>query len=95
MPPVPPSTQPPHRRRLSKFTSQELEELARVTIEENPFGAKHSKKGIAWKEVAKRLKADGLFMKSSPDTIKNKMMALIAYQEVCGYPISCSLDCLY
>jgi hypothetical protein len=90
-PPTPLSTQPPCRGRPAKFSSRELEELARVTIEENPFGAKHREKGAALKVIVRRLRADGFFTKSSVDTIKNKMVALLAYQEVTGYslPVRC------
>lgn len=64
------------------FKGASLEEAVRVAIEVNPFAAKHGEKGKAWKEVAKRLKANGHFSSSSVETIKNKVLSLIAYQEV-------------
>ena len=48
----------------------------------NPYGAKHGYKTKAWEEVAAKLKEQGLFLKSSVETVKHKMAALIAYQEV-------------
>lgn len=80
-PPPSPDTQPT-RRPKAKFSSRELEELARVVVDVNPYGAKHGNKTTAWADVAKQLKGGGYFMHSSVDVIKNKMTALIAYQKV-------------
>ncbi|KZP21023.1 hypothetical protein FIBSPDRAFT_891416 [Athelia psychrophila] len=92
------------------YSAMELEELVRITIEENPFGAKHGEKGATWKRVAQRLKALGYFRTSSAETIKHKLMSLIAYQEdpeshagskvacemagTCGIKIAALLDCI-
>jgi hypothetical protein len=80
-PPPSPNTQPTHCPK-AKFSSHELEELARVVVDINPYGAKHGNKTTAWADVAKQLKGDGYFMHSSVDVMKNKMTALIAYQKV-------------
>jgi hypothetical protein len=64
------------------FTSKEYIGLATAVVNINPFGAKHGKKGTMWEEVATTVKSKGLFTKSSTDVIKNKMMALIKYQDV-------------
>ncbi|KZP05427.1 hypothetical protein FIBSPDRAFT_967274 [Athelia psychrophila] len=71
----------PARGHKAHYSAVELEELVRITIKENPFGAKHGEKGAAWKHVAQQLKAIGHFRRSSAETLKHKLMALIAYQE--------------
>ncbi|KAF7978532.1 hypothetical protein HWV62_45426 [Athelia sp. TMB] len=68
-------------RKRAYYSATELKELIRITIEENPFGAKHGEKGAAWKRVSQWLKALGYFCKSSVETIKHKLMLRIAYQE--------------
>jgi hypothetical protein len=70
------------KRERAKFSPHEIEALARVVYTLNPYGAKHGDKTKAWEEVAAKLKEQGLFLKSSVETVKHKMAALIAYQEV-------------
>lgn len=84
---TPPATPPnvpnaPGRGRRSKFSVSELEGLARVVYNENPYGAKHGEKKTAWDNVLGKLQEQGLFKKSSADTVKNKMSAMLAYFEV-------------
>lgn len=77
------------RKTRTKFTPRELEQAARVTIEVDPFSAKHGEKGTAWVEVCDRLKAMGLCLNSPAESVKNKVMALLAYQRVCtAFPCS-------
>lgn len=83
----------PSRRTRSKFTPRELEQAARVTIEVDPFSAKHGEKGTTWVEVCDRLKAMGLCLNSSADSVKNKVMAMLAYQRVCFTCPCLSLQC--
>ena len=64
------------------FSTREYLGLANAVIMINPFGVKHGQKGAKWKEVSKALKAEKLFPKSSTDTIKNKMIALLKYHKV-------------
>ena len=64
------------------FSSKEYLALAGVVVEVNPFGAKHGQKGAKWEEVSKAVKAEKLFLKSSTETIKHKMSALLKYHEV-------------
>jgi hypothetical protein len=70
------------KRERVKFSHHEIEALARVVYSLNPYGAKHGDKTKAWEEVAAKLKEQGFFLKSSVETVKHKMAALIAYQEV-------------
>jgi len=67
----------------AKFSAVEIESLARVVVDVNPYGAKRGLKGATWKIVADKLWARGHFSGSSTETIKNKMKGLLAYQEVC------------
>jgi hypothetical protein len=65
-----------------EFTSKEFIGLATAVVNINSFGAKHGKKGVKWEEVVREVKSKGLFMKSSTNIIKHKMLALIKYQDV-------------
>jgi hypothetical protein len=76
------STSPPTLSHRWDFTAKEFLGLAREVAKKNPFAAKHGKKGAAWEEVACALKANGMFMTSSTDVIKQKAMVLIKYQNV-------------
>lgn len=69
---------PEHRTR---YSGKEYIGLITLVLELNPFAAKHGNKGAAWEEVAEAVKAKGLFKSSSSETIKNKALALIKYQE--------------
>ena len=82
-PPVTPAA-PTHggKRERVKFSHHEIEALARIVYNLNPYAAKHGDKTKAWEEVAAKLKEQGFFLKSSVETVKHKMTALIAYQDV-------------
>lgn len=71
---------PEHR---ASYSGKEYIGLATLVVDLNPFAAKHGHKGAAWEKVASAAKAKGLFKLSSTETIKNKALALIKYQEVC------------
>jgi hypothetical protein len=74
--PAPSKAAPPH------FKTAEYLGLANALVELKPYGALHGKKGEAWDGIAAHLKGKGMFLTSSPDTIKNKATALLKYQEV-------------
>jgi hypothetical protein len=78
--------------RCPNFSAKEYLSLASVVVDVNPFRAKHGKKAVQWEEVAHHVKAQGFFMNSSTDVVKNKAMALLKYQEVCTLFVFCS-DC--
>ena len=75
------------------FSTREYLGLANAVITINPFGVKHGQKGAKWKEVSKALKAEKLFPKSSTDTIKNKMIALLKYHKVSPSFFCCTFIC--
>jgi hypothetical protein len=75
-PPAPSKATPP------RYNTDEYIGLANALIELKPYGALHGKKGEAWDGIAAYVKGKGLFLTSSPETIKNKASALLKYQEV-------------
>lgn len=81
--PAPRKASPRTRGRpRGRWSPREIEEAVRLVCEINPFGAKHGEKGSAWKDVAKKLRDEGLCKLKSVETVKNKVMALVAFQEV-------------
>lgn len=66
-------------RTKRKFSSNELEELIRVTIQRNPWAAKHKEKGKAWDEVRATLQSTGLCEGTSSATLRNKVENMIKW----------------
>lgn len=71
------------RGQRRKFTSNQLIELARVSVDLDPWHAKHKEKGKTWDEVRARLVANRVFDTSvSTGTLRNKMNDLIKWHTV-------------
>ncbi|EIN04907.1 hypothetical protein PUNSTDRAFT_138102 [Punctularia strigosozonata HHB-11173 SS5] len=96
-PPPPPPQAPPSPTQLSqrsqkkprtRFTSGELYELAKKTVDVNPYGKPHGKVTQAWMQIAEHLHARGMFEHSSVQTIKNKMNAMVAYHQGTAQSVS-------
>ncbi|KAH9950847.1 hypothetical protein B0H21DRAFT_819000 [Amylocystis lapponica] len=67
------------KKSRSKFTSDDLIQLAETAVAVNPWGAKYKERGKAWATVLSQLQAQGRFKDSTVDTIRNKMNDMIVY----------------
>ncbi|KAH9922148.1 hypothetical protein B0H21DRAFT_711028 [Amylocystis lapponica] len=67
------------KKSRSKFTSDDLIQLAETAVAVNPWGAKYKERGKAWASVLSQLQAQGRFKDSTMDTIRNKMNDMIVY----------------
>ncbi|KAI0709835.1 hypothetical protein C8Q76DRAFT_695029 [Earliella scabrosa] len=78
---------PPPNQANVLFNALELQQMTAVTIEVNPYMAKHGDKGKRWAEVADELHAQNLCLESNATTIQHKveaLEALIAYHKKPG-----------
>ncbi|KAJ6599535.1 hypothetical protein B0H10DRAFT_1959057 [Mycena sp. CBHHK59/15] len=89
---IPPTSPRKEHPRLihAVFTAKEMYGLVNATINVNPYSESHGKKGKAWEEVARHVKAEGLFIHAMPETMKGKMNGLIKYQAV--HAAMCTYD---
>ncbi|GJE91824.1 hypothetical protein PsYK624_079750 [Phanerochaete sordida] len=69
------------KRKRKTFSTHDLEELIRMTIERNPWGAKHSEKGKTWEGIRRSLQAAGMFEGVSVGTLRNKVDGMIKWHE--------------
>jgi hypothetical protein len=69
-------------RPRAKFASEDMQAIAGVAIEVNPWMAKHGEKGNMWKKVAQMLWDRGKCRQHTDLTIRKKMDQLMAYHEV-------------
>jgi hypothetical protein len=72
------------RKVRADFSAKDIEHLLCAVIEVDPFMATCSKVGARWKEVATRVQSEGFCLEREPDTLKNKVLLLLAWVEVSG-----------
>jgi hypothetical protein len=75
------------RKAHADFSAKDIKHLLCAMIEIDPFMATCSKVGARWKEVATRVQSEGFCLEREPETLKNKVLSLLAWVEV-----SCHLD---
>lgn len=64
------------------FNAPALDQLARIVVDINPYGARHGDKKEAWKRVLKAFQDAGFCAMTSLETMKNKVNAMLAYHDV-------------
>jgi hypothetical protein len=72
------------RKARADFLAKDIEHFLRAVIEIDPFMAAHSKVRARWKEIATRVQSEGFCSEREPDTLKNKVLSLLAWVEVSG-----------
>jgi hypothetical protein len=72
------------RKARADFSAKDIEHLLHAMIEVDPFMAARSKVGARWKEIATRVQSEGFYSEREPDTLKNKVLSLLAWVEVSG-----------
>lgn len=64
------------------FNAVALDQLARIVMDINLYGARHGDKKEAWQRVLKAFQAAGFCPTISLETMKNKVNAMLAYHDV-------------
>lgn len=64
------------------FNAPALDQLARIVVDINPYGARHGDKKEAWICVLQAFQAAGFCPTTSLETMKNKVNAMLAYHDV-------------
>ena len=77
------SSSSPSRTTRSKVSGEDLEQLVRITAEEDPWGKPYGQITKAWERVLKQLQLEQCFKNSHVTTLQNKINCFIAWQEVC------------
>jgi hypothetical protein len=75
------------RKPRTEFSGHDLDQLLRAVITINPYMATRNKSGKQWKTVAQMVQDKGYCVGRDPDTLKNKVVALLAWVEVRCYII--------